>query len=143
MTTKRETVLLALLAALEAQGLVVERNDAKVDDVPPAGLLVLHDGDPGEPEVLMSPLTYIYTHRAQLDIFAADVVGGDDREAVFDAICTSVGEAVAVDRTLGGLCDWVEAQAPAAQPLDAPGAAPVKAASIMIMLIYGTTDTLG
>ncbi len=143
MTTKRESVLQALLAALDDQGLVVARNDPKEDLIPDAGLLVLHDGDPGEPETLLSPLTYVYSHKAQLDIFAADVTGGDGREAVFDAICEAVGAALAVDRTLGGLCDWVEAEPPVVQAVDATGGAPVKAASIMIMLVYGTTDPLG
>jgi len=55
----------------------------------------------------------------------------------------TIGTALAADRTLGGLCDWVEAQAP--QPVDMPveGAAALKAAIIPVILTYSTADPLG
>ncbi len=51
--------------------------------------------------------------------------------------------ALAADRTLGSLCDWVEAEAP--QPVDLPveGAASLKAAVIQVVLHYSTADPLG
>ena len=50
--------------------------------------------------------------------------------------------AIAADRRLGGLCDWVEAEAP--RPVDLPieGAASLKAAVIPIILHYSTADPL-
>ena len=44
--------------------------------------------------------------------------------------------------TLGGLCDWVEAEAP--RPVDLPveGAASLKAAVIPVVLHYSTADQL-
>jgi hypothetical protein len=33
-------------------------------------------------------------------------------------LCASIGAALAADRTPGGLCDWVEAEAP--RPVDLP-----------------------
>ena len=64
-------------------------------------------------------------------------------DAVFDALCASIGAAIAGDRTLGGLCDWIEAEAP--QPVDLPieGAAALKAAVIPVVLHYSTADPLG
>jgi len=61
----------------------------------------------------------------------------------FDSLCASVGAALAEDRTLGGLCDWVEAEAP--QPVDLPvdGGTSLKAALITIVLQYSTQDPLG
>ena len=52
------------------------------------------------------------------------------------------GAALAADRTLGGLCDWVEAEAP--RPVDLPveGAASLKAAVIPVVLHYSTADQL-
>ena len=54
-----------------------------------------------------------------------------------------LGDAIAADRTLGGLCDWIEASAP--QPVDLPveGAATMKAAIVPVALIYSTADPLG
>jgi hypothetical protein len=59
-------------------------------------------------------------------------VQGADRDAAFDTLTTSIGAALAADRTLGGLCDWVEAEAP--RPVDLPvdGAASLKAAVIPV-----------
>ena len=53
------------------------------------------------------------------------------------------GAALAADRTLGGLCDWAEADAP--RPIDLPveGAASLKAAVIPVVLHYSTADPLG
>ena len=101
--------------------------------------MILRDGEPGEPEVTLSPLTYHYRHRAEIEA----VVQGADRDATFDALCASIGAVIAADRTLGGLCDWVEAEAP--QPVDLPveGAASLKAAVIPVILHYSTTDPLG
>ncbi|MEZ5747595.1 MAG: acyl-CoA transferase, partial [Paracoccaceae bacterium] len=71
------------------------------------------------------------------------VVQGADREVAFDTLCASVGGAIAANRTLGGLCDWVEAEAP--RPVDLPieGAASLKAAVIPVVLHYSTADPLG
>ena len=67
---------------------------------------------------------------------------GTDRDATFDKLTASIGAALAADRTLGGLCDWVEAEAP--RPVDLPvdGAASLKAAAIPVVLQYTTADPL-
>jgi len=64
------------------------------------------------------------------------------RDASFDALLQSLGAVVAASRTLGGLCDWVEASAP--KPVDLPieGGEALKAAMIEITLIYSTADPL-
>ena len=56
----------------------------------------------------LSPLRYHYQHRAEIEA----VVPGADRDAAFDTLTASIGAALVADRTLGGLCDWVEAEAP-------------------------------
>jgi hypothetical protein len=106
--------------------------------VPADGLLILRDAEPGEPEVTLSPLAYHYQHRAEIEA----VIQGAERDDAFDALCASIGAALAADRTLGGLCDWVEAEAP--RPVDLPveGAAGLKAATIAVVLHYTTDDPL-
>ena len=138
MPTPRETILNALHAALSTLPATTLRGDVLPERVPVAGLLILRDGEPGEPEVTLSPLRYHYEHRAEIEA----VVQGADRDAAFDALCASIGAAIATDRTLGGLCDWVEAEAP--RPVDLPfeGAAALKAAVITVVLHYSTTDPL-
>lgn len=139
MPTPRETILAALHARLSALAATVLRGDVLPERVPADGLLILRDGEPGEPEVTLSPPAYHYEHRAEIEA----VVQGDDRDELFDNLCASVGAALAADRTLGGLCDWVEAEAP--RPVDLPieGAASLKAAVIPVVLHYSTADPLG
>ena len=138
MATIRETILAALHTRLLALSATVLRGDVLPERVPAAGLLILRDGDPGEPEVTLSPLRYHYQHRAEIEA----VVQGAGRDKGFDTLCATVGTALAADRTLGGLCDWVEAEAP--QPVDLPvdGAASLKAAVIPVVLHYSTADPL-
>lgn len=139
MPTPRETILVALHARLSALPVTALRGDVLPERIPPAGLMILRDGEPGEPEVTLSPLTYHYRHRAEIEA----VVQGADRDATFDALCASIGSVFATGRTLGGLCDWVEAEAP--QPVDLPveGAPSLKAAVIPVILHYSTADPLG
>ena len=138
--TQRETILSALADLLRTiPNVPVLRGEVLPERIPPAGLMILRDGEPGEPEVTLSPLTYHYRHRAEIEA----VVQGANRDATFDALCASIGAVIAADRTLGGLCDWVEAEAP--QPVDLPveGAPSLKAAVIPVILHYSTTDPLG
>ena len=139
MPTTREAILTALHALLQTRTAPVLRGEVLPERVPAAGLLILRDGDPGDPGVTLSPLTYHYQHRAEIEA----VVQGGDRDAAFDALCADIGAAIVADRTLGGLCDWVEAEAP--RPVDLPieGAASLKAAVIPVVLHYAVSDPLG
>ncbi len=143
MPSIRETILTRLFAALELQlkpRLVdLRRNDVLPSKINPQGLVILRDGDPGEAETTMSPLLYHYEHRAEIEVF---VQSGTDREALFDALCQSIGAAVVADRTLGGLCDWVEAEAPAPDDTPQEGAITFRAAVIGVRLHYATPDPL-
>jgi hypothetical protein len=45
----------------------VLRGEVLPERVPAAGLLILRDGEPGEPAVTLSPLRYHYQHRAEIE----------------------------------------------------------------------------
>jgi hypothetical protein len=139
MPTPRETILTALADLLRTVPHVpVLRGEVLPERVPPTGLMILRDGDPGEPGVTLSPPRHHYQHRAEIEA----VVQGTDRDVTFDTLCASIGAAITADRTLGGLFDWVEAEAP--RPVDLPieGAATLKAAVITVILHYSTADPL-
>lgn len=139
MPSIRETILSALYARLSALPATMLRGDVLPERVPAEGLLILRDGEPVEPEVTLSPLAYHYQHRAEIEA----VVQGTERDAAFDALCVNVGAVIAADRTLGGLCDWIEAEAPQAVDLPVEGGASLKAAVIPVVLHYSTADPLG
>ena len=140
MPTPRETILTALADLLRTVPHVpVLRGEVLPERIPPAGLMILRDGDPGEPGVTLSPLMYHYQHRAELEVI---VQTSEERDMRFDRLIGRIGAAIAVDHTLRGRCDWVEAEAP--EPVDLPveGSAAIKAAIIPIILHYATSDAL-
>ena len=139
MPTTRETILAALYARLQPLAATALRDEVLPERIPPAGLIILRDGEPGEPEVTLSPLRYHYQHRAELEVI---VQTPRSRATAFDMLVASIGTALAADHTLGGLCDWVEAEAPASVDLPVEGAVSLKAAVITIVLHYSTSNPL-
>ena len=139
MASKREEVLQALLAQLQTVPLgKVERNRLRPERIPPEGLIILRDGEIGEPEVLLSPLSYIWTHTARVEVFSAS----GDPDAHLDMLLTSIATVLGVDPGLGGKIDQIEIGAP-----DFDGAAPeggpdVKAAIGPIRLVDETSHPL-
>ncbi|GHC36431.1 hypothetical protein GCM10007291_42330 [Gemmobacter nanjingensis] len=139
MPTTRELVLGALYARLQPLAAPALRDEVLPERIPTAGLIILRDGQPGEPEVTLSPLRYHYQHRAELEVV---VQAGTGRASAFDDLIAAIGAALEADRTLGGLCDWIEPEAPASVDLPIEGAAALKATVITLNLHYSTTGPL-
>ena len=139
MTTTREIVLAALHARLQPLAALMLRDDGLPERIPASGLIILRDGQPSEPEVTLSPLRYHYQHRAELELV---VQAPNGRATAFDTLIAAIGAAIESDRTLGGLCDWIEPEAPASVDLPIEGAAALKAAVITLNLHYTTTGPL-
>ena len=137
--SKRERILQALHMALSALPVAVQRGGSWGETLPPEGLLILRDGDPGAPEVTLSPVTYHYVHAVEIEAFLS---AHDHGDASFDLLTVRLGAALNADQTLGGLCHWVQTAAP--QPIDVPGdlGALSKAAIVVVELHYSTDDPL-
>ena len=67
MPTPRETILTALHTLLQTLPATTFRGDVLPERLPADGLLILRDGEPGDPEVTLSPLRYHYQHRAEIE----------------------------------------------------------------------------
>ncbi|MEI8397098.1 MAG: acyl-CoA transferase [Rhodospirillaceae bacterium] len=143
MPSRRESVLQALLATLTTvPGATVERESAIPERVSQGGLIIQRDGDPGTPEIILSPLTYCYEHAARLEVIVQ--TGQPAARAIaLDGLLRAIGTALATDRTLGGTCDWLAWGAPAVEELPVNGGAPVRAATVIVTLSYSTSDPLG
>jgi hypothetical protein len=139
MSTTRENILAALHARLQPLAALVLRDEVLPERIPTAGLIILRDSQPGAPEVTLSPLRYHYQHRAELEVV---VQAGTGRASAFDTVITTIGTALETDRTLGGLCDWIEPEAPVSVDLPIEGAAALKAAVIIVVLHYSTSGPL-
>lgn len=143
MASKREQVLEAIkaLVASALPSAEVKRNLDKPERIPPGGLVIVRDGDAGEPEILLSPLTYIYEHRVPIEI-AAFASASLTREQALDQMLAALGEAVAADRTLGGLCEFLDTEAPISDDLETAGAISGRWADAAIIASYATANPL-
>lgn len=143
MTSTREIILQALFAQLQTiDGPKVLRNEVLPERIPTGGLIILCDGDPGQPEIMLSPLSYYWQHQATAEVLVTDA-NAATRDAALDNLFASIADVLAADRTLGGLCDRVMPDAPVITTLGIDGAPSVKAATVNIELIYTTADQLG
>jgi hypothetical protein len=142
--SKREEVLTAVKAIIAAAvpAAEVKRNLDKPERIPPGGLVIIRDGDPGEPEYTLSPLSYTYTHRIPLEI-AGPHAPNLTREEGLDQLLTPIGAAIAADPTLGGLCEFAEPEAPETDDLETQGARSGRWAATAVTAIYTTSNPLG
>lgn len=144
MPSKREQILSTLFAkmkTLETTRVKVYRNLDKPPTMPDTGIIVLRDGSEEEPEVLLSPLTYIYEHLVTTEVIVqnADQKARDD---LIDSLLVSIGGVINANRTLNGLAEWVEARSPDYQQEPIEGAETIRVATVLIMIRYFTTDPL-
>jgi hypothetical protein len=139
--TKREAALRALESALKTvAGATVKRNDQLPTAAPAGGLIILRDGDPGEPDVTLSPPTYSWQHQAEVEVIVQKAPT-TTRTAMLDDLLAAIGLALAADRTLGGAVDYSEPSAPRPQDI-ADGGTPIKAALVTVTLYFDTSDPL-
>ncbi len=136
----REAALEGLFTALKTiAGVTWERNDPTPEDIPEGGYGSLEDGDPGDPEVGLSPVSYAYSHAADL-LIAVQHSDSATRDATFAAILVAIDAALIADPALGGTVDYVESQAAEPNHDYQEGLAPTKFARIPIILEYVTAQ---
>jgi hypothetical protein len=142
LPSRREQVLAALLHRLQS-GLAttVRRNEALPERVPDDGLVILRDGDPGEPDVTLNPRTEFYSHRVELELFVTRPPAGGGEE-LLDALETDVHAALAPDPSLGGLAENLTPSASETGALAVEGAAPILTARLVVTVEYLVSDPL-
>lgn len=145
MSSIREQILTAFferLHTLESDSVTLARNPDKAQKVPDGGAVItMHDGASGDPEMLLSPLTYIYEHQARLEIII-NTAFAEDQEPSLDELLSGIGALIEADRTLGGLAEWVEAQAPEFLQEAIEGAPAMRAATVTVLLRFHTGNPL-
>ena len=142
MSSRREAILGALFQTLDiALDANVRRNEVLPEKVPASGLVILRDGDPGEPDITLNPRTEFYAHRIELEVYLSrDPMGGG--EAALDALLGSIGTALRIDPSLGGLAENLTPSAPETGALAIEGAAPVLTARFVVTVEYLVSDPL-
>ena len=143
MASKREQILSALfsdLLMLQTTSVSVYRNLDNPQKVE-GGLIIMRDGASEQPEVLLSPLTYIYQHLVHLEVLVQNP-DSSMRNSQLDALLNSIGAVITANRSLGGIAEWVEAEAPAFIEQSIEGTSTVKMATLSVMVRFATNDPL-
>jgi hypothetical protein len=142
--TKQMQVLLAVkalvasaLPSAEVRGF--DADAAKPTRVGPNGCVVGHPGDPGQPDVDLSPLTYNYSHQMFLEVVGPDGAGG----AALDAMLETLGTAIAADPFLGGLCYFFGSESADFNDRSTESLASTNWATVALTAEYSTLNPLG
>jgi hypothetical protein len=135
--SKPEQMLQSIKALLgTVPGASVERNSAVPEKIPDGGLIILRDGDPGEPEQALGGFaTVYYRHDVEIEIYVEE---GDAaaRDAAFDDLLQNIGVELETDLTLGGLAFGLTYGRPEPAIEAVPGAPAIKSATLTVTVDY-------
>jgi hypothetical protein len=135
--SKAEQVLEALRAVLETvPDALVERNSVLPEKVPDGGLIILRDGDPGEPEQALGGFGKSDSqHAVEIEVYVEE---GDAaaREAAFDDLLQQIGAVLEADATLGGVAFGMTYGRPEPAIEAVAGAPAIKSATLSVTIDY-------
>jgi hypothetical protein len=136
-SSKAEQVLEALRAALETvPNAVVQRSSVLPEKISTGGLIILRDGDPGEPEQAFGGFgNAYYQHAVEVEVYVEE---GDPaaRDAAFDDLLQQIGAALEADPTLGGLAFGLTYGRPEPAIEAIAGAPAIKTATLTVTVDY-------
>lgn len=140
----RETALNALfnLVSAAAPGAAVRRNEPNRHKVPDGGLISVNDGDPGEPEVSLSPPRYWFRHAAEV-VIVTEQPSGPARAASTDRIVSRIVAALVADPTLSGTVEYAEAGTPRTEDLAEESGTALRGLSLPVVLEYFSSSAAG
>ena len=131
----RADVLSAVFSKLSGVATKVVRNESMPTRVPSGGMVIMRDGDPGDPLV-----TYLgrprelehWAHPVEIEIY----VQAPDAETMIYSIADDVGAAFRSDPGLSGLAESVRISAPEIDVIENEGGARILAALVRATVEY-------
>jgi hypothetical protein len=141
--SQRESAIGALFAVLGqlSLGTTVKRNAALPERVSDHAMAILRDGEMGEPEVSLSPLTYHWQHQVAIELFVADP-DASERDKRMDELLVELAALIEADRTLGGVIEYAEIGPPKFDELAPDGVSGIKACLLPVVLHYSSSGPL-
>ncbi len=141
--SQRENAIGALFAVLGqlSLGTMVKRNAALPERIADHAMAILRDGEMGEPEVSLSPLTYHWQHQVAIELFVADP-DASTRDARMDGLLTELATLIEADRTLAGVVEYAEIGQPKFDELAPEGTSGIKACLLPVVLHYSSAGPL-
>ncbi|MBI1366878.1 MAG: hypothetical protein GC153_13095 [Alphaproteobacteria bacterium] len=153
MTTTPEEMLNALKTQIvewfadadnwSAGAVVTERNTVVPEILSGGGMVIIRDGDPGEPDFALGLQDgpYYYSHDVDIEVYAES----DDqatRDAAFALLKSGVGKAINADRTLGGTVKGVMFFDAPNQTTAVEGGQDIKGTNIKLTIDYETLNVI-
>ena len=141
--SQRENAIGALFAVLGqlSLGTTVKRNAALPERIADHAMAILRDGEMGEPEVSLSPLTYHWQHQVAIELFVADP-DASTRDSRMDGLLTELASLIEADRTLAGVVEYAEIGQPKFDELAPEGSGGIKACLLPVLLHYSSAGPL-
>ena len=141
--SQRENAIGALFAVLGqlSLGTTVKRNAALPERIADHAMTILRDGEMGEPEVSLSPLTYHWQHQVAIELFVADP-DASTRDSRMDGLLTELASLIEADRTLAGVVEYAEIGQPKFDELAPEGTSGIKACLLPVVLHYSSAGPL-
>lgn len=144
--SQREHAIGALFAvlgqfSLGTSGAVIKRNAALPERITDHAMVILRDGEMGEPEVSLSPLTYHWQHQVTIELFVAEL-DASARDARMDDLLVELAALIEADRTLGGVIEYIEIGPPKFDELAPDGTSGIKACLLPVVLHYSSSGPL-
>ena len=141
--SQRENAIGALFVVLGqlSLGAMVKRNTALPERVADHAMAILRDGEMGEPEVSLSPLTYHWQHQVAIELLVAEP-DASARDARMDGLLMELAMLIEADRTLGGVIDYAEIGPPKFDELAPDGTGGIKACLLPVVLHYSSSGPL-
>ena len=141
--SQRENAIGALFAVLGqlSLGTTVKRNATLPERIADHAMAILRDGEMGEPEVSLSPLTYHWQHQVAIELFVADP-DASTRDARMDGLLTELATLIETDRTLAGVVEYAEIGQPKFDELAPEGTSGIKACLLPVVLHYSSAGPL-
>ena len=141
--SQRENAIGALFAVLGqlSLGTMVKRNAALPERIADHAMAILRDGEMGEPEVSLSPLTSHWQHQVAIELFVADP-DTSTRDARMDGLLVELAALIEADRTLAGVVEYAEIGQPRFDELAPEGSSGIKACLLPVVLHYSSAGPL-
>ena len=141
--SQRENAIGALFAVLGqlSLGTMVKRNAALPERIADHAMAILRDGEMGEPEVSLSPMTYHWQHQVAIELFVADPDAAA-RDSCMDGLLVELAALIEADRTLAGVVEYAEIGQPKFDELAPEGTSGIKACLLPVVLHYSSAGPL-
>lgn len=120
----------------------IERNSAVPEKIPNTGLVIIRDGDPGNPEYVLGGFSNVYySHNIEIEIYIQEGAPAQ-RDRKFDELMQLVGGVLESHPTLDGLVAGLTYARPDTHTQPVDGGPAIKAGVILLLAEYETQTPL-